>query len=169
MKKLFRRLRPILSIFISLLPMTALAQRTPAEFHEMLQGMYQRTVPLAMPENVSQNGTVFLDTRQKAEYEVSHIPGARFIAYDDFDEDMVEDLPRDTSIVVYCSVGYRSERIGEKLTTLGFTNVQNLYGGIFWWMHSGLPVEDAHHQPTDSVHTYNRRWSQWAFTGEKVW
>ena len=46
----------------------------------------------------------------------------------------VEDIARESTIVVYCSVGYRSEKIAEELDKLGFTNVSNLYGGIFEWI-----------------------------------
>jgi hypothetical protein len=70
---------------------------------------------------------------------------------------------------VYCSVGYRSERIGEKLLKLGYTDVVNLYGGIFEWKNQGLDVYNSSNYPTDSVHTYNKSWGKWLVKGIKVY
>lgn len=146
------------------------AQVTEVDFHDMLDGMYQNTVPLIKVDEVGSPTTyLFLDTREPEEFKVSHIPGARLTGYDHFDPSMLADIPKNQPIIVYCSVGYRSERIGEKLQKLGFTQVRNLYGGIFDWMSSGQSVVNETNQATEDVHTYNRMWSKWAFTGNKVW
>ena len=47
------------------------------------------------------------------------------------------------TIVLYCSIGYRSEKIGEKLVEMGYGHVFNLYGGIFEWVNRDLPVYNA--------------------------
>ncbi len=112
-----------------------------------------------------------LDAREEAEFNVSHIPGARYIGYDRFKKKTVQDIPKDAKVVVYCSVGYRSEKIGEKLRKDGFTDVYNLYGSIFEWVNAGNPVENAAGEETNAVHTYNKKWSQWVIDGraEKVY
>jgi len=111
---------------------------------------------------------IILDAREKREYEVSHLRGARWVGYDDFDLSRVKDLPKDTPIVVYCSVGYRSGVVANKLLTAGFENVENLYGGIFEWKNRGYPVyRDT--AETDSVHAYNRKWGIWLQKGKKVY
>ncbi|MEZ4984799.1 MAG: rhodanese-like domain-containing protein [Saprospiraceae bacterium] len=69
-------------------------------------------------------GKLFLDARERKEFEVSHLPGAHFIGYDDFDLSRVEKLDKGREVIVYCSVGYRSEKITEKLLAAGFTNVK---------------------------------------------
>lgn len=112
---------------------------------------------------------LLLDTRSLKEYRVSHIPNAIFVDYDHFSEDMVEDYDKEIPVVVYCSVGYRSEKIGEKLLELGFKHVLNLYGGIFDWKNNGHVVVDAKGAETDSVHTYNENWSRWLKKGIKVY
>ena len=38
---------------------------------------------------------------------------------------------QDAPIVVYCSVGIRSQRVGQQLLEAGYTQVWNLRGGIF--------------------------------------
>ena len=89
--------------------------------------------------------------------------------YDNFQEDLLSKLDKEKPVVVYCSVGYRSERIGERMQKAGFTAVYNLYGGIFQWTNEGNKVENTHGKPTAKVHGYNKNWSQWIFKGEKVY
>ena len=61
---------------------------------------------------------------------------------------------------MYCSVGYRSERIGEKLIKEGYSNVFNLYGGIFDWVNNDNPVYDFN-EKVYKVHAYNKDWGKW--------
>ena len=142
-------------------------------FDQQLESMYKHTVPLIHPKTLDsltqQRPVVLLDARSPNEFAVSHLPGARFVDYDRFKLDDVQDVPKDTDIVVYCAVGYRSERVGERLQDAGYRHVQNLYGGIFEWKNQGLEVVNLQGRPTDSVHTYNRRWSKWLKQGVKVW
>ena len=142
-------------------------------FDQQLESMYKHTVPLIHPKTLDsltqQRPVVLLDARSPNEFAVSHLPGARFVDYDRFKLDDVQDVPKDTDIVVYCAVGYRSERVGERLQDAGYRHVQNLYGGIFEWKNQGLEVVNPQGRPTDSVHTYNRRWSKWLKQGVKVW
>jgi len=104
---------------------------------------------------------MFLDARELNEYKVSHIANAQHVGYRKFRKKSVKDLPRETPIVIYCSIGYRSEKIGKKLLKMGFTDVQNLYGSIFEWANQGLPIVDTQGQETLKVHTYDKRWSRW--------
>ena len=109
-----------------------------------------------------------LDTREQDEYDISHIPNAHQVSYDDFDIEPYLSLPRDTTIVVYCSIGYRSEKVGEKLQRAGFTNVFNLYGSLFEWANQDYPLENAAGATTNEVHTYNKKWSQWVDDNGKI-
>ena len=142
-------------------------------FDQKLESMYQRTVPLVQPsalDSVMQSqSVVLLDARTPEEYAVSHLPDARFVNYDTFSPEDLSEIPKDVEVVVYCAVGYRSERVGEQLQEAGYQHVQNLYGGIFQWKNQGYSVVNVRGQTTDSVHTYNRRWSRWLERGVKVW
>ena len=152
-----------------MIAMPACGQKT---FDEKMQSLYSNSVPLIYAselKKLDQENLIILDTREESEFEVSHLKGAKFISYDDFDAQNVSQIPKDAEIVVYCSVGYRSERIGEKLQKLGYQNVKNLYGGIFDWKNQGNEVYNLNNQPTDSVHTYNKSWSEWLYNGIKVY
>lgn len=149
--------------------LTSYAQSGSKAYNAVLHAMYSNTVPLALADTLKSENFVLLDTRELREYEVSHISNARWVGYDNFNYRSVTELPKDTAIIVYCSVGYRSERIGEKLKELGFTNVHNLYGGIFQWVNEGKPVVDMNNTETNKVHAYNKAWGIWLNKGEKVY
>lgn len=150
--------------------LSACGQRS---FDQKLESLYQNTVPLikstALDSLQQQRSVVLLDTRTPEEYAVSHLPNARFVDYDSFKPSDVSEVDKDAEVVVYCAVGYRSERVGEALQQAGYQHVQNLYGGIFAWKNAGHEVVNSRGQPTDSVHTYNRNWSKWLEKGTKVW
>jgi rhodanese-related sulfurtransferase len=141
-------------------------------YDQKLQSLYSNTVPLIQPkevkEKLSREEVVILDIRSAKEYSVSHLPNAKFIDYDRFDVSQVQDISKETEVVVYCSVGYRSEKIGEKLKSAGFTNVSNMYGGIFQWKNEDFDVINQEGKVTDSVHTYNKRWSKWLEEGKGI-
>ena len=121
------------------------------------------SVPLIGVEELKQvqEEVLIFDTRKKEEYEVSHIPNAKYLGYKEFDPTLLKNIAKDKKIVLYCSIGYRSEKIGEKLLDMGYTNVYNLYGSIFEWINQGNAVVDQHNKITKEVHTYNWVWSKW--------
>lgn len=133
------------------------------EFDEMAVQMAQGTVPdLTTTELANfESPVVLLDTRERKEYEISHIPQAIWVGYDDFSAKRIQHLSKKTTVVTYCSVGYRSERIGEKLQKLGFQSVYNLKGSIFQWVNEKRPIVDMKGAPTRKVHGYNKKWSKW--------
>jgi len=106
------------------------------------------------------NELVLLDTREKNEYAVSHLPASLWVGYKDFDLKRVEMLPKDSLIVVYCSIGYRSEKIGEKLKGAGYRNVRNLYGGIFAWANEERLLKSERRKFIGHVHGYDQEWSK---------
>jgi len=114
---------------------------------------------------------VLFDARPQSEFDISHIKGAKRIGFRKMDKSVLEGVDKKEPIVVYCSIGYRSEKIAEKLKKMGYKNVYNLYGSIFEWVNQGNEVVDKDEKATEKIHTYNRRWSKWVEEGkaEKVW
>lgn len=102
---------------------------------------------------------VLLDVRPEGEFAVSHLDGARRVDPEAPLPGWVEALPRDTPIVAYCSVGYRSARLVEALREAGFDGASNLDGSIFRWANEGRPVvRDG--RPVRDVHPYDRLWGR---------
>ena len=113
---------------------------------------------------------LILDAREWEEFEVSHLPNAEFIGYSGFSTEKFSNrfIDKSSQIVVYCTIGIRSENIAKKIKDAGYLNVSNLYGGIFEWKNAGFPVFSKNIE-TDKVHTYSRSWSKWLKNGEKVY
>lgn len=118
---------------------------------------------LAMPKT----DAILLDAREIEEYNISHIKNAIYVGYNSFKlETVLNTIPnKDNAIVVYCSLGIRSETIGEKLKNAGYTNVKNLYGGIFKWKNTNFSVYNNNKKETDSVHAFSKTWSKWLNKG----
>ncbi|TGE04103.1 rhodanese-like domain-containing protein [Hymenobacter fodinae] len=147
-------------------PMTA--------YDRMLSLLYKQTVPTIQPAKLAEtlrqhpSGVVLLDTRSPEEYQVSHLPGARFVDFDGFKTATFQDVPRNLPVVVYCTVGARSEQVGARLRSLGFQQVHNLYGGIFQWVNEGHAVYNQA-GPTAKVHPYSALWRPWLKRGEPAY
>lgn len=143
------------------------------KFNKRVDQLLSYSVPTLDVDSLKaeQQDVYIFDTREPEEYEVSHIAGAKYLGYNKFDASLLGDLPKDAKIVVYCSVGYRSEKIGKKLKKMGYTNVYNLYGSIFEWINRGYDVVDKNGEKTEKIHTYNKKWSQWVKykKAEKIW
>jgi rhodanese-related sulfurtransferase len=140
---------------------------------KLLNQYNDRSVPyisvqeLAMPKTE----VVILDAREIEEYQTSHLKNAIYVGYDFFQIDSIQKriLNRDQNIVVYCSLGIRSETIAKKLKKAGYTNVLNLYGGIFEWKNKGFKVYNSEEEETENIHTFSKEWSTWLKKGVKVY
>ncbi|MFD0989962.1 rhodanese-like domain-containing protein [Mariniflexile jejuense] len=114
---------------------------------------------LAMPNT----DAIILDTRELNEYNVSHLKNAIHVGYNDFNLKKIEKLipNKAEKIVVYCSIGIRSETIAYKLKKDGYSNIFNLYGGIFEWKNNGFAVYNSNEKQTDEIHTFSKEWRKW--------
>lgn len=81
---------------------------------------------------------IILDVRTQDEYNEGHIDKALLIPVDDL-EKVLDNLPEDKPIIVYCRSGARSRRAAEILVNNGFTQVYDM-GGILGWEEEGFPV-----------------------------
>lgn len=138
----------------------------------VLEKLNKQTVPyITIKELNTKTGVILLDTREIKEFKVSHIKNATNVGFDKFDSAKLAKKFKDknATIIVYCSIGVRSEKIGEKLQKLGYKNVYNLYGGIFEYKNTGGKVVNNQNKVTDSVHTFNKIWSVYLTKGIKVY
>jgi len=131
------------------------------EVHDMVRRDFPDVAHLSVEELnrrlESDAAPVLFDVREEAEYNVSHLPGARRVQPGSNAAELIETLEPDTPIVAYCSVGYRSSELVQKLTERGFTNVKNLDGSIFAWANRGFPVERDGEEVRE-VHPFDDRW-----------
>lgn len=99
-----------------------------------------------------------VDVREPEEYKVSHLKGATNLVSEG---EIISEFKKSEKgvLVLYCSVGYRSSKIAQKIQTKIKQPVYNLEGSIFEWANSGLPVYQGE-KPVDKVHPYNTFWGK---------
>ncbi len=162
----------ILFILVFLLAFTASGQ---ASLDQLLSKYNTHSIPYISVEELKMlqqdKHIVLLDAREAEEFQVSHIKGAVFSGYSGFSSEEISRSIKDKSvpIVVYCSLGIRSEKISEKLKAEGYSNVRNLYGGIFEWKNKDFAVFNSEGKETEKVHAYSKTWSKWLRNGEKIY
>jgi rhodanese-related sulfurtransferase len=137
-------------------------------FIAMLYFMLDHSISeIGVDELSEMKNITILDAREPNEFKVSHLKNAINIGYSNFTINSVSDLDKNEKIVVYCSVGKRSENIAKKLIEAGFLDVNNLYGGIFEWKNHGQPVYSGSKE-TEQVHAYDKFFGVWLTGGIKV-
>jgi rhodanese-related sulfurtransferase len=112
---------------------------------ELAQWLHDRSRPAPL----------LLDVRTSAEFDVSHLAGAKHI--EPGASPSAVRAAKDQPIVTYCSVGYRSGAFARKLMEAGHTNVANLEGSIFRWANEGRPIVSGARM-AEKVHPYNGTW-----------
>jgi rhodanese-related sulfurtransferase len=102
---------------------------------------------------------VLLDARTEDEFSVSRLKGA--VRIDPYRPSLrpLQGFRNDMPVVVYSSAGYRGARVASWLGRAGYTNVQNLSGGIFVWVNEGRPIFRGE-TPTAQVHPYEHTWGR---------
>jgi rhodanese-related sulfurtransferase len=152
-------------------PALADGQTCLAEFESKVERDYPGVgsiVPQQVEDLLADDASILLlDVRDKSEYDVGHIPGAVHV---DPDVDVTQFLAefgnrlKDRTVLVYCSVGVRSSRLGQRLADpareMGARGVYNLKGGIFAWHNYGIALAAAAGR-TELVHPYSRSWSRY--------
>ena len=163
-------MRKLIFVGIYLLCVNGFSQTS---IKEVLNKFNDLSVPYIYVDELTKVTTqpIVLDTREKAEYEVSHLDKAIYVGFNDFEISKTASLPsdKDTMIVVYCSIGVRSEIIGKQLIAEGYTSVYNLYGGIFEWTNKGEKIYSSQEQPTSKVHVNSKQWGAYLLKGTQVY
>ena len=110
-------------------------------YRDLLQQTRAEISEIDAPEGASLlgDGTLFVDVRERDEWEEGHIPGAVHVPRG-YLESRIEQLAPDHGqpIVVYCAGGSRSAFATKTMQELGYTNVVNLAGGYTDWKRNGF-------------------------------
>jgi phage shock protein E len=76
-------------------------------------------------------GAVVLDVRDKEEFEKQHIEGALNVSRGTLEMRINDVVPdKNTTVVCYCTAGYRGALAADTLQRMGFTNVFSIAGGL---------------------------------------
>ncbi|HVM15998.1 MAG TPA: molybdopterin-synthase adenylyltransferase MoeB [Gaiellaceae bacterium] len=114
-----------------------------ASYRELLDQVRAEIDEIPAPEAAARaDEPLFVDVRERDEWEEGHIPGALHVPRG-YLESRIEQLApdRDRPLVVYCAGGSRSAFAARTLQELGYTRAASLRGGYTDWKRSGLPTQ----------------------------
>ncbi|MDG2465023.1 MAG: rhodanese-like domain-containing protein [Crocinitomicaceae bacterium] len=162
-------MRLLLSLLFLFTILFAACGQNPEGFEKMAINMAGKKAPIISMTEVQalqkkKEKIIFLDSRELKEYQVSHIYSAIWVGYDNIDWTKINKQDKKATIVIYCSVGYRSGKLTEQLKKKGYKNVKNLYGGLFNWANNGGGIVNTKGVDTKEIHGYNKTWSKWVNT-----
>jgi adenylyltransferase/sulfurtransferase len=99
----------------------------------VVDGIPQITVQQLKAKQDAHENFFLLDVREPHEVPIASL-GAPLIPVGSLEARIAEiPVPKDAEIVVHCRSGARSQKAAVILKNHGFTNVQNLAGGILEW------------------------------------
>jgi molybdopterin/thiamine biosynthesis adenylyltransferase/rhodanese-related sulfurtransferase len=99
----------------------------------LVDGIPQITVQQLKARQDARENFFLLDVREPHEVKIASL-GAPLIPVGSLESRIAEiPVPKDAEIVVHCRSGARSQKAAVILKNHGFTNVQNLAGGILEW------------------------------------
>ncbi|HAT6978972.1 TPA: sulfurtransferase [Legionella pneumophila] len=81
---------------------------------------------------------IIIDVREEEELKAGKIPNAIHLSKGIIERDIEKIIAdRQSSIVVYCSGGYRCALVADNLQKMGYTNVSSLNTGLQGWLEAG--------------------------------
>ena len=79
-----------------------------------------------------------IDVREDNEWLTGFIPSAVHLGKGIIERDIEKTFPNKLEqIIVYCSGGFRSALVAERLQTRGYSDVYSLKNGLQGWLNSG--------------------------------
>ena len=107
-------------------------------------------------QNLNNPDFIILDVRTADEFNSGHIATATNIDYysSNFQADIGK-LDKNKQYLVYCATGIRGAAATQVMMSLGFTDVQNMAGGITAWIQDGYPTAGLATATTTSAQSEN--------------
>jgi molybdopterin/thiamine biosynthesis adenylyltransferase/rhodanese-related sulfurtransferase len=100
---------------------------------------------------------VFVDVRERDEWDEGHIPGAVFIPRGNLESRVEQAVPdKSRRVVVYCAAGNRSAFAAKTLEELGYEDAVSLAGGFTDWKRNGFPTQLPHGLGEEQRRRYSR-------------
>jgi len=93
----------------------------------------------------SGDDVVVLDVRTISEYEEIHLKGALLLPVQALSQTSLNDIgliDKDQEIILYCRSGARSKTAYNIMSSLGYTNVKSVAGGMVHWEEDSYPLTE---------------------------
>jgi rhodanese-related sulfurtransferase len=100
---------------------------------------------------------LLVDVRAPEEFAVSHLIGAINLR-EPGQIVRTATQQKAATVILYCSVGFRSSQLAHRVLRHGLGNVFNLDGSIFQWANEQRPIYQGA-KLVEHVHPYRRRWA----------
>jgi molybdopterin/thiamine biosynthesis adenylyltransferase/rhodanese-related sulfurtransferase len=111
----------------------------------------------ALLEGSAEGEPVFVDVRERDEWDEGHIPGAIHVPRGSLESRIENAVPdRSSRIVVYCGSGARSAFAAKTLEELGYDDALSLAGGFTDWKRNGFSTELPQGLGEDQRRRYSR-------------
>lgn len=94
--------------------------------------------PAVLAAKLANGECQLIDVREPVEYAEAHLSGAKLIPLGQL-ESRITEIDRSRPVIVMCHAGKRGATAAEKLSAVGFQDIQNLEGGMMAWQAAGLP------------------------------
>jgi molybdopterin/thiamine biosynthesis adenylyltransferase/rhodanese-related sulfurtransferase len=113
-----------------------------SSYRELLRRTKDEIVEIDTPAARDRTDAIFVDVRERDEWDEGHIPGAVHVPRGNLESRIENAVPdRDREVVLYCASGARSAFAAKSLGELGYTNVASLAGGFADWKRNGFDVD----------------------------
>jgi molybdopterin/thiamine biosynthesis adenylyltransferase/rhodanese-related sulfurtransferase len=111
-------------------------------YRDLLQRVRTEISEVDAREAKGLNGAVWVDVRERDEWEEGHIPGAVHVPRG-YLESRIEGAAPDKTVpvVLYCAAGNRSAFAAKTLQELGYEHASSLQGGFTDWKRNGYDVQ----------------------------
>lgn len=100
-----------------------------------------------------------LDVREADEFAVSHLLGAVQVSSINEAATLIAAAPAHTTIIAYCSVGYRSAAFLAALQEHSNRKLYNLEGSLFRWANENRPIYRGSKR-VEEVHPFSPSWGE---------
>src|SRR5438128_4068040 len=107
-------------------------------YRELLQRVKGEIGEIDAREAQEREGAVWVDVRERDEWDEGHIPGAVWVPRGYLESRIETAVPdKTTPVVLYCSAGNRSAFAAQTLGELGYESVVSLAHGFTDWKRNG--------------------------------
>ena len=131
----------VLALSVSLVIGVALAGGCVRDETATIEDITPQEAFTLIEDNQNNLDFVIIDVRTRQEFSGGHIEKATNIDfYSDTFQDMLNDLDKNKTYLVYCQVGGRSGSALDIMAGLNFKEAYNILGGINQWKAEGLPT-----------------------------
>lgn len=107
--------------------------------HRKLSGITVVDVTEAV-KLANQNNGLFLDIREKSEFDKEHIADSKHVPVSQLPEKIDTFNDKQQPLILVCANGQRAKTAAKQLKKAGFTDVYVLTGGLNSWKEAKLPL-----------------------------